>query len=165
MDQYKLAASGVVRLSDGAVIPQDDGNRDWRDYQEWLSAGNIPFPAQTADEAKAAKWDAIKSERDRRTETGGYHAAGKWFHSDAKSRSQQQDNEAAGLGMVPVPWKTMDGSFVDMTPELAIKIRAARMASDRAIFEAAEAHRMEMEACVDPSGYDFSGGWPPCYGK
>lgn len=119
----------------------------------------------TADQAKVVKWIAIKAERDRRTESGGYQVDGKWFHSDAKSRSQQQDNEAAGADLVPVPWKTMDGSFVEMTAELAIRIRAARMASDRAIFDAAEAHRVAMEASEDPAGYDFSGCWPPCYAE
>ena len=33
---YKLTQNGVKRLSDGADIPNDPGNRDWRKYQEWL---------------------------------------------------------------------------------------------------------------------------------
>lgn len=35
----------VVRLSDGASIPADLGNCDWREYQLWLGAGNQPEPA------------------------------------------------------------------------------------------------------------------------
>lgn len=42
---YRLTVGGVSRLSDGAVVPDDEGNRDWRDYQKWLSAGNQPEPA------------------------------------------------------------------------------------------------------------------------
>lgn len=43
---YKLTTSGVQRLRDGAFIPNDNGNRDWREYQEWLKKeGNTPLPA------------------------------------------------------------------------------------------------------------------------
>ncbi len=42
---YKLFKFGVRRLSDGAFIPQDDGNMDWREYQEWLAKGNQPEAA------------------------------------------------------------------------------------------------------------------------
>ena len=39
---YKLTISGVQRLADGAFIPADERNADWRDYQAWLEAGNTP---------------------------------------------------------------------------------------------------------------------------
>ena len=39
---YKLAQSGVRRLADGACIPPDERNADWRDYQAWLAAGGVP---------------------------------------------------------------------------------------------------------------------------
>jgi len=42
---YKLLSEGVKRLEDGAFIPPDPRNRDWREYQEWLKAGNTPTPA------------------------------------------------------------------------------------------------------------------------
>lgn len=41
---YKLYENGVQRKSDGACIPECDGNRDWRAYQEWLASGNTPDP-------------------------------------------------------------------------------------------------------------------------
>lgn len=34
----------VMRLRDGANIPPDEGNRDWREYQEWVSLGAVPLP-------------------------------------------------------------------------------------------------------------------------
>lgn len=37
---------GVRRRSDGAWIPNDAGNTDWRAYLTWLGAGNTPDPAQ-----------------------------------------------------------------------------------------------------------------------
>jgi hypothetical protein len=49
---YQLAlTSGVKRLSDGAFIPADNGNRDWIAYQAWLAAGNAPEPAPVAPPA------------------------------------------------------------------------------------------------------------------
>jgi len=47
-ETYKLnPLGGVQRLSDGAFIPDDERNADWRTYQEWLAQGNTPEPADT----------------------------------------------------------------------------------------------------------------------
>jgi len=42
---YRLRADGSVARSDGAVIPEDDANGDWRAYRAWVAAGNTPDPA------------------------------------------------------------------------------------------------------------------------
>lgn len=34
----------VFRVADGCWIPNDDANKDWRDYQDWVDAGNQPLP-------------------------------------------------------------------------------------------------------------------------
>lgn len=113
---------------------------------------------------RSAKWEAIKAERDRRTENGGYKVGAKWFHSDQKSRSQQLGLVLLGAGIpAGLQWKTMDGSFVTMTATLAQQVLAAAAASDQAIFAAAEAHKAAMEASADPASYDFSGGWPATF--
>jgi hypothetical protein len=46
MTEYKLYSDGrIVRNSDGAWIPSDPGNADFREYQAWVAEGNTPEPA------------------------------------------------------------------------------------------------------------------------
>lgn len=35
----------IIRLEDGATIPQDPGNADYRAYLAWLESNNTPEPA------------------------------------------------------------------------------------------------------------------------
>ena len=47
---YRLTeTTTVIRLADGASIPADPENRDWRDYVEWLDGGGVPEPVVLPD--------------------------------------------------------------------------------------------------------------------
>ena len=132
----------------------------------WVYDGhafNAPLPDLTA--LRAAHWDAIKVERDKRIQTGGYQAAGKWFHSDTFSRTQQMGLVMMGAGIPGgLQWKTMDGSFVTMTQTLAGQVFAAAAASDAAIFARAEQIKATMEA--DPAAFDLAAhAWPAVFGE
>ena len=121
---------------------------------------------KTPTEIKLHSYEHIKAERDRRTDSGGYSVEGKWFHSHLRARCQQIGLFLLG-DLIPngVQWKTMDGSFVPMTRELAAKIFAAAVASDIAIFAAAEDHIAAMQISANPNDYDFSKSWPKIYGE
>jgi len=41
---YKLMTHGVIRLADGASIPNDPANRDYLRFLEWVADGNTPDP-------------------------------------------------------------------------------------------------------------------------
>ena len=55
MADYKLSkfGGGVIRLKDGASIPECLDNMDWREYLAWVAKGNTPAPAETPEEIAA----------------------------------------------------------------------------------------------------------------
>lgn len=58
MAAYQLLASGGVRReSDGAAIPPDVRNGDWREYLAWVAAGNTADAAASTTIAK--RLDAV----------------------------------------------------------------------------------------------------------
>ena len=48
---YKLSNSTtIIRIADGASIPNDPANRDYVEYLAWVEAGNAPEPADPIPE-------------------------------------------------------------------------------------------------------------------
>jgi len=75
---YKLTSgSTITRLSDGACIPADEGNRDYREYLAWLADGNEPEPVDpetVADKLRKAS-DAYQAYVDKFNKS----IAGSWL--------------------------------------------------------------------------------------
>lgn len=59
MSRYKLTDNGVLDQEARAFIPNAEGNRQWNQYQSWLTEGNTPDPKDVID-----PWVAIRSQRD-----------------------------------------------------------------------------------------------------
>lgn len=124
--------------------------------------------------SKDQVWEAIKAERDRRTEDGGVLVDGRWFDTDMRSalRYKILADVAAAQGAPKTAvlrdgWRPMDVDVkgeVAMTYDLLLRIIAAGVAQALAIDDAAQTHKIAMETCADPAGYDFSGGWPVVFG-
>lgn len=125
---------------------------------------------QTAEQLasiKAAKWETIKSIRDRKVQQGGYkvtvNGTAKWFHSDTFSRTQQMGLVMFGAACPSVPWKTMDGSYVIMSQTLAGQIFTAAATQDQLLFSKAEALKVLVDASSTPDTVDIVTGWPETY--
>jgi hypothetical protein len=120
-----------------------------------------------ADVRQLPSWEAIKWERDRRKLESGYQVAGKWYHSDTFSRIQQIGLVLLGANIpAGLQWRTMDGSFVAMTQQLAGQIFAAAAGLDAGLFKAAETARVTLEALpIEERGsFDMNTiAWPPSY--
>ena len=161
MIQYTEKGSGLhaaIRAA-GHWLREENG--------AWVSSNDEAVQAiidsfDPLPEAKAAKWAKVQAERDRR-KFAGYLAAGNRFHSDPDSRTQQLGLVIMGAGVPPIQWRTLDGTYVTMTQQLAGAIFTATAMGDTAIFAAGEAHRAAIYALTDLAAieaYDFSGGWP-----
>lgn len=117
------------------------------------------------DKIKIDMWKLIQSERDRR-KAGGVKVGTDWFHSDDTSRIQQLGLVMMGANMPSnIMWKTMAGTFIQMTPALAGQIFQLTASSDMAIFSVAEQKKTEMQASVIPEDYNYLTGWPLIYGE
>lgn len=165
---YRLhAANGtVVGTSEHPIVAEGAQYRSrglvWLDPTP--GDGSYTSHVRDLDAERAAIWEAIKAERDRRAQEGGYLAAGKWFHSDTFSRTQQLGLLMMGPSVPDgLQWKTMDGTFVPMTPTLAGQIFTAAATQDAAMFAHAEALRAAVNAAEDPEAVDITAGWPATF--
>jgi hypothetical protein len=165
-------------LPDGLTPePRPSPAHAWTDGQ-WQVSAELVAQLRAADQAKY--WELIKAARDRRKEAG-FKVGDEWVHSDLFSRSQwlglkdnARDTLAAGGTMAsvlhdsegaPILWKMLDGSFVQVTAQLAFDVVAAVTCSDMAIFKVAETHNAAMRAVEDPADYDYTTGWPQTYAE
>lgn len=142
-----------------------------RDYDNIRAQGNEPVPPKADLDAagllmtKDRVWQQIKEKRSAVQEGGVQLASnGKWFHSDQPSRIQQIGLVMMGASMPSgIMWKTMDDTFVEMTPAIAMEIFNTIAAHDLQAFAVAEQHKAAMMASASPETYDFSSNWPATF--
>lgn len=124
----------------------------------------VPW-VESLESIKESLIEKVKLHRDTLTTQGGYKADNKWFHSDGLSRIQQIGLTIMGNSVPPgLQWKTMDKTFVSMTPTLVQQIFQAAAAKDMAHFQYAEGLIQQITVSSDPSSVDIYAGWPETYG-
>jgi len=161
----------IIRVADNhRFYPRDDS-----EFLNWQTAGGIPDTA--APPSNSDLWNRIKSKRDT-VLLGGVKVGTKWYHTDDASRIKylallkmaEQALTAGAVGTtvlqyggVDIKWKTMDGTFINMTVQRAQDVFNAVSGLDFTAFAAAETHKAAMEIAADPAAYDFSAGWPASF--
>lgn len=157
--QYTSPENSVVAVID------EDGKSRMSMLASLVPEGEAILPYAPPVKTAGQIWEDIKAIRDRKTQHGGYKVGTDWFHSDTFSRTQQIGLTIMGAAMPSgLMWKTMAGSFVEMTPTMAQQIFAAAGAQDAALFGYAEQLRSQVEAAADPSSVNISAGWPETFG-
>lgn len=62
---YKLIlnSDSILRISDGAIIPNDSLNSDYKQYADWVALGNSPLPADASAnlELSCSPWQIRKA--------------------------------------------------------------------------------------------------------
>ena len=176
--EWKTTVTPEELDSNWIIDPQfeDEAFANEIGHEYWTFDGNI-IKTPTLQEYQALQkakyqeemWNQIKKYRDERINLGGVEVNGKWYHSDNTSRVQQIGLLLMGQNMpANLMWKTMDGTFVQMTPTLAQQVFQAAATSDMTTHAVAEQHRQQMLALEDPRNYDFKGtapSWPPIFGE
>jgi len=166
----------TVREIAPVLTPKDHYEQQWEvvpRFVEYTDENNVLHTVAEQEAIAIAldlqtkrnsKWEAIKTERDKRTQQGGYKVGTKWYHSDTFSRSQQLGLLIMGNNIPQgLMWKTMDGSFVGMTPALAQGIFQSAALSDSNVFAYAETLNQQVQSSDNPETVDIYSGWPECY--
>lgn len=168
-----LADFNIVEIEDPIAL-------DEKYYYNSLNAdGTYISTPKSKEQILGPIKSAIKAKRNYLTSTGGYQVGDNWYHSDNISRAQQTGLALLGANLPQVEWKTMAGTYVTMTPELALEILSAATKSDIAIFKVAKNHIDTLEAInEDPlaineetaeemitriSAYDWEADWPETF--
>ena len=150
------AAVGLVEIPDPKLA---DGEKEEHYYRTETSDRMPPyviFTKKSDEQIAAIRWEKLKQIRDEKIINGGAKVGDKWFHSDTHSKVQQLSLLLAGENLpAGIQWKTMDGTFIEMTPALAQQIYQAQMAQEAAIFNICELKKLD-DSPVDQ-------GWPEVY--
>lgn len=119
--------------------------------------------ARLKAEQQDEMWERIKAKRYDNLRHGVYaKSVGKWFQTDDATRLQYLAlalESVTGGFKKPINWKTMDNSFLMLTPELLREIMQTMHDDEEADFINAERHKAAMLKAEHPLEYDYSDGW------
>lgn len=149
----------VLFVEHGAILPESKSSFLVNIQQDYSTTTKAYI--KTLQESV---WAKIKAIRDEKISSGGHPVEGKWYHSDTVSRSQQTGLYLMGENVpTGLMWKTMDGSFVEMTPILARKVFFAAAGQDSVLFQHAESLRQQVNVSTNPEQVDIVSNWPTTF--
>ena len=152
--------NGKPVLADPAPCPSST----W-DGEQWHI--DPECAARLKAEQQEEMWERIKDKRYDNLRHGVYaKSVGKWFQTDDATRLQYLAlalESVTGGFKKPINWKTMDNSFLMLTPELLREIMQTMHDDEEADFINAEKHKAAMLKAEHPLEYDYSDGWTANY--
>ena len=114
----------------------------------------------------AEKWEQIKEVRTFKMGDGVLlQSIGKWFHTDLYSKQQIHAMVTANtIGLYQaVSWKTLDNSYVQLTPALLLQVFGAMLENESRLFDIGKLHYESLYTSSDPVNYDPASQWPTTF--
>ena len=112
------------------------------------------------------KWEQIKEIRTFKMNDGVLlQSIGKWFHTDPDSKQQIHAMVTANvIGMYKTTaWKTLDNTYVQLTPLLLLQVFGAILENEARLFEIGKLHYVMLHTSQDPANYDPTSQWPTTF--
>ena len=112
------------------------------------------------------KWEKIKEVRTFKMNDGVLiQSIGKWFHTDPDSKQQIHAMVTVNvIGMYKVTaWKTLDNTYVQLTPPLLLQVFGAILENEARLFEIGKLHYDMLHTSQDPANYDPTSQWPTTF--
>ena len=112
------------------------------------------------------KWEKIKEIRTFKMNDGVLiQSIGKWFHTDLYSKQQIQSLVVANIIGIykTTAWKTMDNTYVQLTPMLLLQVFGAMLENESRLFDIGKLHYESLYTSNDPVNYDPASQWPTTF--
>ena len=92
-------------------------------------------------------------------------STGKWFHTDLYSKQQIQALVVANIIGIykTTAWKTLDNTYVQLTPPLLLQVLGAMLENEARLFEIGKLHYDMLHTSQDPANYDPTSQWPTTF--
>lgn len=93
--------NSVTRLSDGAIIPFVNGNRDYEEYKQWVDDGGVPEPEFTKKElARQALESKIQAAKQYLNDTDFYMTVDKYATLSEEVKTELTNKRAAARDII-----------------------------------------------------------------
>lgn len=158
MNKYKLTDNGVLDQETGMSIPNAEGNRHWKEYQQWLAEGNTPDPIRTHIESQELKKQEINQWRAVDLQSMTVSHNGNMFDADKTARENMTSVVSAIQAGIPVPdplnWRTADNITVQLSHNDIVTISGLMLDKVQLTYEKSWLLKNQVDQTVDQAGLD-----------